>query len=149
LTLFFGAHDVGIDDKNRMPVPADIRRAIDPETDGEAFFLVPGINQKLWLYPEKYYKSLALQIHSEMAPGEDQIAFDQLNFAMASRVEWDRQGRILIPEKYIRKSGLNKEVTVVGMRDHIEVWNRSDWAVREEEIERRRAEITFRSRQKS
>lgn len=147
MRLLYGNYDLSIDEKNRLLVPSEIRRAIDPESDGEAFFLVPGINRRPWLYPEKYYESMADRMRSDIAPGEDALAFDQLNFALATRLEWDKQGRILIPEKLMRKTGLDKEVTVIGARDHVEIWNRNDWAGQEEELERRRPEIAARIRQ--
>ena len=148
MRLLFGNYELTIDDKNRMLVPSEIRKAIDPQTDGDAFFLVTGINHKLWLYPEKYYEALATRMQSEMAPEEDLLAFDQLNFAMASRVEWDKQGRILIPERVLKKSGLGREVTLIGMRDHAEVWNRADWDARIDELDRKRAEIAVRAKQR-
>jgi len=146
--VLFGEHELSIDDKNRMLVPSEIRKAIDPETDGDAFFLVTGINHKLWLYPEKYYEALALRMQSEMAPEEDMLAFDQLNFAMASRVEWDKQGRILVPDRVLKKSGLGKEITLIGMRDHAEIWNRADWDARIDELDQKRAEIAVRAKQR-
>ena len=148
MRLLFGNYELTIDDKNRMLVPSEIRKAIDPETDGDAFFLVTGINHKLWLYPEKYYEALALRMQSEMAPEEDMLAFDQLNFAMASRVEWDKQGRILVPDRVLKKSGLGKEITLIGMRDHAEIWNRADWDARIDELDQKRAEIAVRAKQR-
>ena len=62
----------------------------DPETDGDAFFLVTGINHKLWLYPEKYYEALATRMQSEMAPEEDLLAFDQLNPPIRSGIRGKR-----------------------------------------------------------
>jgi MraZ protein len=146
--LLYGNYELSIDEKNRMLIPSDIRKAIDVESDGAAFFLVTGINRKLWLYPEKYYETLALKMQSEMAPEEDSLAFDQMNFSLASRVEWDGQGRILIPEKVLRRSGLGKEVTLIGARDHAELWNRADWDARMEELDRKRADIAVRAKQK-
>jgi MraZ protein len=146
--LLYGNYEVSIDDKNRMLVPAEIRRAIDPEADGEAFFLVPGVNGRPWLYPERPYEAFALRSQSEIAPEQDLLAFDMMNFAMATRLEWDKQGRILIPDKVLRKSGLGREVTVLGVKDHVELWNRSDWEQQEQELDRTRAEIAMRGRQK-
>src|SRR4051812_28151980 len=34
-------HDHVIDDKNRLSIPSQIRNAMDPERDGEGFYLVP------------------------------------------------------------------------------------------------------------
>lgn len=148
LRLLYGNYELTLDDKNRLLVPSEIRKALDPNSDGEAFFLVTGTNDKLWLYPEKYYESLAGQIRSEMAPEDDLLAFDQANFAMASKLEWDKQGRILISERILRKAGLSKDVTLLGMRDHVEIWNRADWEKRAEELDQRRNEIAVRAKQR-
>jgi MraZ protein len=148
LRLLFGNYELTIDEKNRMLIPSEIRKAIDPQSDGEAFFLMTGINGKLWLYPEKYYETLALKMQSEMAPEEDLLAFDQMNFAMASRVEWDKQGRVLIPEKVLRNAGLTREVVLIGSRDHAELWDRPAWEQRKAELDQRRAEIAVRAKQR-
>jgi MraZ protein len=149
LHLIYGNYELTLDEKNRLLIPSEIRKAIDPATDGEAFFLVTGINGKPWLYPEKYYESMALKRQSEMAPEEDFLAFDHMNFSTASRVEWDKQGRILIPEKIVRKSRLDREVTVIGVRDHAEIWRREEWMTYEEDLTKRNLEIAVRARQKT
>lgn len=146
MRLLYGNYEVSIDDKNRLLVPAEIRRAIDPEADGEAFFLVPGVNGRPWLYPERQYEAFALRSVSEIAPEQDLLAFDMMNFAMATRLEWDKQGRILIPEKVLRKSGLGREVTVLGVKDHVELWNRSDWEQEEQKLDQARNDIAMRGR---
>jgi MraZ protein len=46
---------------------------------------------------------------------------------MASRVELDRQGRLLLPEKIKKRANLGSSLTLVGVRDHIEIWNSEDW----------------------
>jgi MraZ protein len=145
--ILFGEYELTIDDKNRMLVPSEIRKSMVPERDGEAFFMVVGQNQVPWLYPEKFYEALVSQAPADITPGEDLLAFDQVNFALASRMEWDKQGRVLIPEKTLRRTGLNREVTVIGVRDHLELWNRPDWEVRREELLKRSSEIALRAKQ--
>ncbi len=145
--VLFGEYELTIDDKNRMLVPSEIRRAIDADRDGEAFFLVVGVNRVPWLYPERAYEHLVSRDLAEMTPAEDALAFDQMNFAMAARLEWDKQGRVLIPEKLLRRTGLNKDVTLIGVRDHLELWNRSDWEHRREELVARSSEVAIRAKQ--
>jgi MraZ protein len=128
-------------------IPSEIRKQLNPERDGDAFFVIVGINRKPWLYSERYYESLVFQQAPEITPGEDSLMFDQMNFAMASRVEWDKQGRILVPDKTLKRTGTNKEVTLIGARDHIELWNRPDWEAWEIELDRRRAEIALKAKQ--
>src|SRR5690606_1411530 len=91
--VLYGEFELTIDDKNRMLIPSEVRRALVPERDGEALFLVFGTNRRPWLYPERQYEAMVARIQQELAPTEDALAFDQMHFAMASRLEWDKQGR--------------------------------------------------------
>ena len=145
----FGNCDVVIDDKNRLQIPADIRRSMEPEADGNAFYVVPGINEKPWLWPEKLYEKMAADgFRSEFSPEDDEQAFIEMNCGMAFRVELDKQGRILLPDKWLKKQDLGREVTIVGKFDHAEIWPRAQWAAREEELLSRRKEVAFRMRQR-
>ena len=145
--LLYGEYELTIDDKNRLLVPSEVRRSINPEADGEAFFLIVGVNRRPWLYPEKYYQELVSLTAPDITPGEDLLAFDQMNFAMASRLEWDKQGRILVPDKTLRRTGIGKEVTMIGARDHLELWNRQDWEARFEALLDKSSEIALRAKQ--
>jgi len=142
--ILYGEHELTLDDKNRVLVPAEIRKSLDPERDGRAFFLVVGQNQRLWFYPENYYSQIVAQSQQDLTLNEDVLAFDQMHFARANRVEWDTQGRLVIPGKALRRTGLgegDRDVTLIGVRDHLELWRRSDWDAREAELSRRHAEI--------
>ena len=144
----FGNYELTLDEKNRLLVPSDIRKAWNPE-DAESLVIVPGVNRKLWLYTEKFYEVMANNMESELAPEVDKVEYDQLNFGLAQRVEMDKSGRVLIPEKLVKKGNLHREVTVVGMRDHVEIWNRSEWSAFEDDLENRRAEIAARAKRSS
>jgi MraZ protein len=129
-----GEHELTIDDKNRLLIPAEIRQSLDPQRDGTSLFIVIGRNRKLWLYAEKYYQHLVSQRQQQLNPDEDVLAFDQYHFAMAARREWDKQGRILLPDKTLKRTATEKEVTLIGARDHLELWNRNEWEIRFNEL---------------
>jgi MraZ protein len=44
-------------------------------------------------------------------------------------VELDGQGRVRIPPELAALADLDKEITLVGVRDHLELWNRERWQV--------------------
>lgn len=144
--LLIDEYELTIDEKNRLLVPADFRRAIVPERDGEAYIAVIGVNRKTWLYPENYYGALVSRMSQEVAPDEDALAFEQMLFARASRLAPDKQGRILLPEKTLRRTGTGREVTLLGVRDHMELWNRQDWEARNAELTDRMSEIALRAK---
>jgi MraZ protein len=144
--VLFGEYEISIDDKNRLVVPSDIRQSIDPQRDGDAFFLVVGQNDRPWLYPELYYEQLVSRDPGDVTPDESALAFDQMHFALASRLEPDKQGRMLIPEKILRRTGIERDLTMIGVRDHLELWPRSEWDAHREGLLRRSGEIALRAR---
>jgi len=145
--VLFGEHELSIDDKNRMLVPSEIRKQIDPERDGESFYLVFGSDGRPWLYPQKYYETLVSREASELTPDEDSLAYDRMILGMASRIEWDKQGRILFPDKFLKRAAVGKEVTLVGVRNHLELWARSEWEAERKNLDARRAELALKARQ--
>ena len=144
--VLYGEYELTIDDKNRMLCPSDIRKQIDAERDGEAFFIVLATDGRPWLYPERVYEKLINRDDRELTPDEDALAYDRMNLGMASRIEWDKQGRILFPDKFLKRSGIGKAVTLLGVRDHLELWSTADWEAEREILAARRAEIAKRAR---
>ena len=145
--VFFGEHELSIDEKNRMLVPSDVRKRMDSNTHGEAFFVIYGLGGRPWLYPEKSYESLVSRPPTQLIPDEDALAYDRMSLGMASRIEWDKQGRVLFPDKFLKRSGIGKEVTLVGVRDHLELWNRSDWEAERQRLLNSMGEVTMRAKQ--
>lgn len=143
--VLIGEYELTLDDKKRLLVPAEVRRAI-PAEYGEAFYLVLGTNRVPWLWPARFYEDLVMQVPSDMIPGDDTLAFDQLLFGMASKIECDKQGRVLIADRILKRGGIEKDVTLVGVRDHLELWGRNAWEARRNELEARAPEIYSRAR---
>jgi len=42
-------------------------------------------------------------------------------------VELDNQGRLLLNERLRKRAGLKDQITLIGVRDHIELWNTENW----------------------
>ena len=77
--VLYGQYPCSIDVKNRLLIPADIRKQLLPERDGNGFFIVTGDNEKLWLYPENMYKGMAKGAPQKLAPSERELEFDHLH----------------------------------------------------------------------
>jgi MraZ protein len=69
-------------------------------------------------------ESLAKKLAAAPLTKKDARSFARLLTFGAFDVEFDRQGRILIPEKLRRFAQINKKVIVAGALDRIEVWNK-------------------------
>jgi MraZ protein len=145
--VLYGEYELVTDVKSRLLVPSEIRRQLDPQRDGSAFFLIPGLNQHLWLYPDRYYERLAGQTPTDDLPADAVLDHIHASFGLAKRLEMDSQGRLLIPDKVLRKAGLNAEMTLVGALNHLELWNRDDWDQRKEALIARAGEIAQKAKE--
>ena len=54
-------------------------------------------------------------------------SYSRLFFARAQRLEIDKSGRVRIPKELAALAGIRKEVVLVGVRDHIELWDKQHW----------------------
>jgi MraZ protein len=53
--------------------------------------------------------------------------FGRLFYARAQATELDAQGRVRIPAELAALAGLDKEAVLVGVQDHLELWDRTRW----------------------
>jgi MraZ protein len=125
--LLTGEYQHVIDGKNRVLVSNKLRNQIDVDEHGANFYLVLGANGILCLYPERYFEQIVLSVAPQTAAPDEAVAFERMSFALASKVELDAQGRLLLNERLRKRAGLKDQITLIGVRDHIELWNNEDW----------------------
>ncbi len=126
--VFTDAYERTIDAKNRIQIPAQFRSTMDPEIDGVGFYLCPGERRNtLSLYPERAFQLRAKQLRTEAISGEDSLAFEQLYYSLASRLEMDKQGRVVLPERQLSLVDIGKEVTLAGASTRIDVWSTAEY----------------------
>jgi MraZ protein len=127
MLLLTGEYQHVVDGKGRVLVSNKLRSQIDVDVHGSNFYLVLGANGVLCLYPETYFEQIVLAVAPGSTAPDEAVAFERISFALASKVELDGQGRLLLSEKLRKRAGLKDDITLVGVRDHIELWNSDDW----------------------
>jgi len=127
MLLLTGEYEHVVDGKGRVLVSNKLRNQIDSDEHGNNFYLVFGANGILCLYPEKYFEQIALAVAPRTTAPDEAVAFERISFALASKIELDGQGRLLLNERLRRRAGLKDKITLVGVRDHIELWNSKSW----------------------
>ena len=129
MTLITGTYEVTLDEKNRLLVPVEIRRSLDPVLDGQSFYLVKGFNGSLWFWCESVFKQQAQGRPLSLKPTLKELREDHELFGDADYVEMDRQGRVLIPDRRIRQFGFPKDSIMVAARTHLELWDPSKYEI--------------------
>jgi MraZ protein len=122
--LLTGTHPRTLDDKKRLGLPRRLRQQLgEPVT----LFVTPAPDQCLWLYTQADLERLAEKLDQAPATDAEARVFRRLYFAQTEAVDVDRSGRILIPERLVQFAGLQREAVMIGVRDHLELWDAQKW----------------------
>ncbi|MGB2987732.1 MAG: hypothetical protein WBE26_17840 [Phycisphaerae bacterium] len=127
MRVFTGQYERTIDGHNRFQLPSQLRSAIDPERDGAGLYVTLGEHRRtLSIFTERGFEELAARIETEFMPGPDSRRFELQFYGIASYVDMDKQGRIVLPDRLRKKAGLGEEAILVGQKYRIDVWNRAE-----------------------
>ena len=136
--LLTGTHPRTLDDKKRLALPRRVREQLgEPQT----LFVTPGPDQCLWLYTQDGLERLAERLDRSPATDAEVRVFRRLYFAQTESVDVDRNGRILIPERLVQFAGLRHDVVLIGVRDHLELWDAERW---QQYLEQHASRMEFR-----
>src|SRR5262249_37187186 len=90
-------------------------------------FVLPGPDRSLWLYSAGGLERLLEQLdRSPGSPSQVRRA-RRLSFAQAEECAVDRSGRVSLPERLVQFAGLRQEMVLVGVGDHLELWDALHW----------------------
>ena len=127
MRFFTGQYDRIIDSKNRIQLPAQLRSVIDESGDETRVYVTLGEHKgTLSIFTERAFEELSSRMETEFQPGPDALRFELQFYALASRVDVDKQGRFVLPDPLLRKAKLKEEVYLVGQKNRIDIWNRGD-----------------------
>ena len=93
----------------------------------------PGIEERnlyLVFYPVHVWNKVSAQISNFRNLKGDMMAERKLKkhfFGNTHQVEIDGNGRVLLPNELKNYARLNKKVSLVGMKEHVELWNEDLW----------------------
>jgi len=122
---FTGQYERTIDSKNRIQIPSQIRAAIDAERDGAGLYVSLGERPgSLWLLTERGFEALAERMATETMADERSGPFERQFYSSTQFIDIDKQGRVVLPERLVRKARLGAEVTILGCKSRFEVWAR-------------------------
>lgn len=120
--MFLGEYQHSIDDKGRIIIPAKFRDAL-----GSDFIVTRGLDSCLFVYPQAEWQQLEQRLRALPSMAANARAFSRLLFSGASECEWDKQGRINLPNHLRDYAKLDKECTIIGVSTRVEIWDKATW----------------------
>ncbi len=125
--MFFGEYEHSLDQKNRFILPSRFREAFSA-SEVQHFYMTRGFDESLALYLEKDWLLEIKKFKDKPYQKKDVRAFQRLLFSRTIEVACDKQGRILIPEKFKLSANINRDIVLVGLANKIEIWDKEKWA---------------------
>lgn len=121
-----GTHTRTLDDKHRLAIPKRMREQFG-EKDAEDFYVAPGPDRSLELHSPNGFERLAERRSALSSSRADVRNYLRVFYSQAESVQVDGQGRIRIPERLVNFAGLSKEVVLLGVQEHVEIWDLARW----------------------
>ena len=125
--MFQGASALNLDAKGRMSIPAKHRDALLLQCEGRVT-LTKHPHGCLLFFPRPVWEQ-----HREQIAGWPMSAraWQRIFLGNASDVELDTAGRILIAPELRQAVGLTRDVMLLGMGSHFEIWDAAKLAENE------------------
>lgn len=117
--MFQGASALNLDAKGRMTIPAKHRDALSVQCEGR-ITLTKHPHGCLLLFPRPVWEVHREQIASWPMSAR---AWQRIFLGNASDVEMDSAGRILIAPELRSAAELSRDVMLLGMGSHFEIWD--------------------------
>ena len=116
--MFLGEYQHSLDAKGRVILPAKFR----DQLEGGAV-MARALDGCLAVYPVEEFQRVATTLQEARARGATERHAARSYFSGAVEITPDKQGRVAIPASLRTFANLEREVTVTGNFDHLEIWD--------------------------
>lgn len=121
-----GTFQRSLDDKQRLAIPKRLRDAMG-ESELRELYVAPEVGRSLSVFSPGTFERRAARIE-QLSTGRASVTnYLRVYYSQAERVELDAQGRIRLPERLVAFAGLQQDVVLLGVHDHIEIWDTAVW----------------------
>lgn len=129
VNVFQGSSAITLDAKGRVSIPTRYRDALNSQEQGR-LTLTRHPDGCLLVYPRSVWEERREAIARFPMSAR---ALQRLLLGNALDVDMDAAGRILVSPELRQAAGLSREVMLLGMGGHFELWDAAEWARREAE----------------
>jgi len=117
-----GNHPARIDDKGRIKVPNGFRTLVESQYGAE-LFVTSVTGEFVRLYPMAVWLEIERRLAQVPSTNPSKLRFlDRVNF-FGQVAAMDKQGRVLLPQMLRETAAMTGEVSVLGLHNHLAVWN--------------------------
>jgi MraZ protein len=117
-----GEYEHTLDEKGRLTLPSRLR----PYFEG-GIVVTKGVDRCLFAFPPEEWAAFKANIKASADLSAKGRQLSRMFFSMAFEATLDRQGRVLLPPKLAEYAGLERDVTIAGVDERLEIWDTREW----------------------
>lgn len=119
---FFGTYERNLDAKYRLQIPNKLVKEMP-----ERFYILRGFEGCLSVYLEEDFDRLIDSLEKMTYLDQKTRTYMRLFLASVDALEVDSHGRISLGSDTVSRYKFSNEVTIIGVLDHFEIWDRSKY----------------------
>lgn len=123
--MFRGTSFHTIDSKGRIIIPSRFREVV--QNSGEERLMISRMDKSLFAYTFQEWGKIETKIMSLAEKSANMRRFRRVFVGGAFDCTCDKQERILIPPILRQYAKIEKDIVLVGVLDHFEIWSRENW----------------------
>ena len=116
--MFFGSFAHSLDEKGRLMIPRKMREEL-----GFKVYIMKGFDGSLSIYTVERYQKLAEEFYNLPFTQQRNRDYLRVQFATTYEIDVDKLGRLQLPTALLNKFNISRNVIVLGIGDHIEIWD--------------------------
>ena len=131
--MFRGSSIHSLDPKGRIIIPSRFRNVI--RDGGGETVMITRMDKSLFAYALDQWGRIEEKILALAEKSDAMRRFRRVFVGGAFECACDKQGRVLIPPTLREYAQLEKEIILVGVLDHFEIWSKDNWEKENELME--------------
>ena len=117
-----GNHPARIDEKGRIKIPNSFRTLLESQYGAE-LFVTSVTGEYVRIYPMPVWLEIERRLAEVPSANPSKQRFlDRVNF-FGQVAALDKQGRVVLPQLLRESAAMVGEVSVLGLQNHLAVWN--------------------------
>ena len=121
--MFLGKFEAKLLPSNQFVLPAKLRNALKTKD----LIIAKGFDNCIYGLSVEEWEKIASQELLKPLLSEEGRRMRQKVFSQAEQVDFDKQGRFVLPEYMLVFAKIKDQIIIIGAGDHFEIWDKDEW----------------------
>lgn len=120
--MFIGEYNHTLDEKARVIIPMKYREEL-----GETFYITKGIDKCLFVFAAIEWDRFREKLEKNGMRNPESRKFQRQVNSATIECNIDKQGRVLLTNNLREYAEIDKEITIIGVSNRVEIWAKEKW----------------------